>query len=376
MRVSIDFKKHRSILINNAKKAGYNAVAAFQPENLYYTTGFWGEAVAICTDDRLALIVPKLEVLRAEDTSRGCDIIPSDRGNDFVKNILENIRDKKKLCIDKSDSFTLNYIQKELGRKNVDVNNEVFLQTRAIKDRQELRRISRCAQIIDTLYEICKDEIRVGMSEQELQAKLIYEGMKKGTNPSSYGATLNPLIVASGPNSSRPHAEVSNRKFQTGDVIVVDLTLRYDCYIADATRTFILGKASNLVKKLYDVVRDSQDAGIIAVERGVTCGQVDLACRARMDSYGRNYSRLFIHSTGHGIGLDVHEKPWVRSKSQEILRKGMAITIEPGVYLQGKFGIRIEDSLIVGDGDPVKKGNKKIKVKNLNHFTKEMLEIG
>jgi Xaa-Pro aminopeptidase len=94
-----------------------------------------------------------------------------------------------------------------------------------------------------------------------------------------------------------------------------------------------------------------------------------------MDSHGRNYSRYFIHSTGHGIGLDVHEKPWVRSKSQEILLKGMAITIEPGVYLHGKFGIRIEDSLVVANDDPIEIGDKKIKVTNLNHFTKEMLEI-
>lgn len=376
MKGSIDFKKHRSVLIDNARNAGYNAVAAFQPENIYYTTGFWGEAVAICTNDRLRLIVPKLEVQRAEDTSSGCDIIPSDRGEDLVKKILENIKDKKKICVDQSDYFTLNYIQKELGRKNIDVSNEVFLQTRAIKDKQEILRISKCAQIIDTLYEICRDEIRVGMSEQELQAKLVYEAMIRGANPSSYGATLNPLIIASGPNSSRPHAEVSNRKFLRGDVIVVDLTLRYHCYIADATRTFILGKASNSIKKLYDLVRDSQEAGIMAVHRGATCGHVDLACRARMDSHGRNYSRYFIHSTGHGIGLDVHEKPWVRSKSQEILRKGMAITIEPGVYLHGKFGIRIEDSLVVANDDPIGIGDKKIKVTNLNHFTKEMLEIG
>ena len=372
--MSIDFKRHRLNLIDNAKKAGYDSVVAFQPENIYYTTGFWGEAVAVCTKDHLGLIVPKLEVQRAEDTSRDCDIIPSDRGEDLMKKVLENIN-KKKLCLDNGDYSILNYIQKKLGRENVDISNEVFLQTREIKDQQELRLISRCAQVIDNLYEICKDEIRVGMSEQELQAKLIYEGMKSGTNPSSYKATLNPLIIASGPNSSKPHAEVSNRKFLRGDIIVVDLTLRYNCYIADATRTFILGRASKLVKKLYHIVKDSQEAGISAVDGGATCGEVDMTCRARMDSYGRSYSRYFIHSTGHGIGLDVHEKPWIRRNNHEKLRKGMAITIEPGVYLDGKFGIRIEDSLVV-NGDPIKKGEKRIKVTNLNHFTKEMLEIG
>jgi Xaa-Pro aminopeptidase/Xaa-Pro dipeptidase len=212
------------------------------------------------------------------------------------------------------------------------------------------------------------------MSEQELEAKLLFEGMKMGATPSSYKATLNPLIIASGHNSAKPHAEVSRRKLASGDVIIVDLTLRYNCYVADATRTFVVGQTSSKVKKLYNIVRASQEAGINVVKEGVSCGTIDNICRTYMNRED-NYSKYFVHSTGHGIGLDVHEKPWIRKNSKERLQSNMVITIEPGIYLRGNFGIRIEDSLIVKRRS-AKKREEEFDVSNLNKFTKDMLEIG
>jgi Xaa-Pro aminopeptidase len=191
--------------------------------------------------------------------------------------------------------------------------------------------------------------------------------MKLGANPPSYRSTLNPLIIAGGPNSSLPHAEVSNRQFMKGDVIIVDLTLRYDGYIADATRTFVLVSATSEMKKVYEVVKQSQQAGINAVNEGSICGNVDAACRNVISKSG--YAKYFIHSTGHGIGLDVHEPPWLRIKNQEILKANMSVTIEPGIYLRDKFGVRIEDSIIVNGYD---NGN----VMNLNTFTKDLIVLG
>jgi Xaa-Pro aminopeptidase/Xaa-Pro dipeptidase len=190
--------------------------------------------------------------------------------------------------------------------------------------------------------------------------------MKMGATPPSYRSTLNPLIIAGGPNSALPHAEVSDRKFMKGDMIVVDLTLRYSGYIADATRTFALVSATSEMKKIYDIVKQSHQAGINAVNDGSICADVDTACRNVIEKCG--YAKYFIHSTGHGIGLDVHEPPWLRIKNQEVLKTNMAITIEPGIYLKDKFGVRIEDSIIVNAYD---NGN----VMNLNTFTKDLIVL-
>ena len=358
-------KQHRLNLLEHANKFGCNVIAAFQPENIFYLTGFWGEGIAICTESVTTLLAPKLEVGRALQESKECDVISTERGDDLIYSFVSKV-EKKMICTDCSDHAIIRRIQDEIGTKSFIVNVEPFFLTRIIKDEEEIEMIEMAAKILDTLYRICTDEIKVGLSERELQARLLFEGMKLGTHPTSYKTSLNPFIIAGGPNGALPHAQVSDRKFIKGDTIIVDLTLRYNGYIADATRTFVLGTATSEIRKIYDVVKKSQQAGLNALHSNVMCGQVDAICRRIISEEG--YSEYFIHSTGHGIGLDVHEPPWLRLKNEERLKANMALTIEPGIYLQGKFGIRIEDSVIVGsqlDGG----------VRILNGFTKDLIEL-
>ena len=178
-----------------------------------------------------------------------------------------------------------------------------------------------------------------------------------------YRSTLNPLIIAGGPNGSLPHAQVTNRKFKSGDLIVVDLTLRYKGYVSDCTRTFALGKISKEEKNVYEIVKNSQRIGLNAVKQRATCKSVDDACRKIINESG--YGEYFIHSTGHGIGLDVHELPTISTRSTTKLQNKMAITVEPGIYIPNKFGVRIEDSLIVKDNKPIL----------LHKFTKELVTL-
>jgi len=351
-------KARRSTILRHAREAGCNAVAAFEPENVFYLTGFWGEAIAICTDKGTKLIAPKLEYGRAEQTSVDCEVVSTERGSELVSTFVSQIKGSR-ACTDCSDYSTVESVRKQDG--DISVNTEPFFQTRRIKDAAEIRVISKASRILDKLYEICEDEIKAGLSERDLQAKLIYEAMKMGANPPSYKSTLNPLIVAGGPNGALPHAEVTDRKFRKGDMIVVDLTLRHAGYIADATRTFALGSATAEMKKVYGIVQESQKAGLAAAKSGATCGLVDAACRDLIAE--RGYEKFFIHSTGHGIGLDVHEPPWLRIKNAEVLKPNMAVTVEPGIYLENKFGVRIEDSIIVSDGRP----------QVLNRFTKDLV---
>jgi len=145
-------------------------------------------------------------------------------------------------------------------------------------------------------------------------------------------------------------------------MITVDLTLRYKGYVSDATRTFGLGSISKEAKNVYEIVKESQKAGLKAVRPQKTCASVDDVCRKIIDY--NNYGHYFIHSTGHGIGLDVHENPNISSTNKEKLKKDMAITVEPGIYIPKKFGVRIEDSLIVKDRAAV-----------MHEFTKDLIVI-
>lgn len=350
--------ERRSTILKYARQAGCNVVAAFEPENVFYLTGFWGEAIAVCTENGTKLIAPKLEYGRAEKTSIDCEVVPAERGSELISIFVSQIKDSK-ACTDCSDFLTVESVRRQGG--DISVNTEPFFQTRRIKDEVEIRIIAKASRILDRLYEICEDEITAGLSERDLQAKLIYEGMRMNANPPSYKSTLNPLIIAGGPNGALPHAEVTGRKFRKGDMIVVDLTLRHSGYIADATRTFALGSATVEMKKVHATVQESQKAGLDAAKAGTECGEVDAACRDLIAD--RGYEKLFIHSTGHGIGLDVHEPPWLRMKNDEVLQPNMAVTVEPGIYLENKFGVRIEDSIIVRNGRP----------RVLNRFTKDLL---
>ena len=358
-------ENRRRRLVQFAEKSlGCDAVAAFEPENVFYLTGFWGEAIAICTRDSTRFVAPKLEYGRALKDSSDCDVIPTERGSALVSAVVKELQASKRVCADCSDQTMLSLLGEKMDRSKITIDTEPFFAARRIKDEAEVQVISRASRILDNLYELCSDEIKVGVTERDLQAKLVYEGMRLGANPPSYKSTLNPLIIASGPNGALPHAEVSSRKVRKGDFIVVDLTLRHRGYIADATRTFCLGSPTQQMKEVYELVLDAQEAGLKAAMAGKSCGSVDSACRKIIEEGG--YGSQFIHSTGHGIGLDVHEPPWIRPNNQEPLAEAMAVTVEPGVYIEGKFGVRIEDSIVVrASGRP----------HVLNRFTKDLVTI-
>jgi Xaa-Pro aminopeptidase/Xaa-Pro dipeptidase len=235
-----------------------------------------------------------------------------------------------------------------------------FYRTREVKDESEITILKKASKILDDMYELCTKKIARGVRESELQAKLMAFAMEQDMFATGYHSTLNPLIIAGGPNGALPHAQVTNRKFANGDLIVVDLTLRYKGYVSDATRTFGLGKISNQAKEVYEIVKESQKLGLQAVRPNVSCKSVDDACRDHINL--NSYGKYFIHSTGHGIGLEVHEFPTISQKSTTILQKNMAITVEPGIYIPGKFGVRIEDSVIV-QKKPI----------NMHKFTKELV---
>ena len=336
-----------------------DTLVTFEPENLFYLTGFWGEAIGVLENGgQTTIISPELEAGRAREESINCDIITSQRGG--LVSTLGSTLNKKKVCVDSQNCGQISLLKKSIPR--LKQSSKPFHDARIIKDSDEIRILKKASSVIDQMFDLCIQTIKKGRRESELQAILMAFANVNDLFDTGYRATLNPLIIASGKNSSLPHAQVTKRKFADGDMITVDLTLRYKGYVSDSTRTFGLGSISKEARTVYEIVKESQKAGLKAVRPQKTCASVDDACRKIIEEY--SYGPHFIHSTGHGIGLDVHENPSISGKSKEKLKKDMAITVEPGIYIPKRFGVRIEDSLIVKDRATV-----------MHKFTKDLIVI-
>lgn len=323
-------------------------------------TGFWGEAIGILEKGgNTTIIAPELEVGRAKEESRNCNVITGQRGIGLISTLVSKIK-KNKVCTDCNDFSIMTSLKKSIPK--IKSSTEPFYNSRIIKDENEIKLLKKGSKIIDEMFEICSKKMKVGQKESELQAILMSHAMEQQMFDTGYKSTLNPLIIAGGPNGALPHAQVTQRKFRKGDLVVVDLTLRYKGYVSDSTRTFAIGKISQQATEAYEIVKESQRLGLKAVKPNVKCKAVDSACRKYIEE--KNYGKYFIHSTGHGIGLEVHEVPTVSYQSETLLKENMAITVEPGIYISNKFGIRIEDSLIVKQKPIV-----------MHKFTKDLVTI-
>jgi len=183
-----------------------------------------------------------------------------------------------------------------------------------------------------------------GTTEGEVAAELDHLMRRRGASGSAFDT-----IVAAGENSALPHARPGPRRIEPGDLVVIDFGAIIDGYRSDMTRTVCVGEPRAPGGRVYEVVRASQQAGVEAVADGVSCKQVDAVCREIIEEAG--WGEAFLHSTGHGVGLDIHEAPSLSSRSDEVLAAGEVVTVEPGIYLAGTGGVRIEDTVVVtGDG--------------------------
>jgi len=353
-------KERRKNLIKFTKRIDCDTLVTFEPENLFYLTGFWGEAIGILEKGgNTTIIAPELEVGRAKEESENCNVITGQRGVGLISSLVTKIK-KNKVCTDCNDFSIMTSLKKSIPK--IKSSNEPFYNSRIIKDEKEIKILKKGSKIIDEMFEICSKKMKVGQKESEIQAILMAYAMEQQMFDTGYKSTLNPLIIAGGPNGALPHAQVTQRKFRKGDLVVVDLTLRYKGYVSDSTRTFAIGKISQQASEAYEIVKESQKLGLKAVKPNVNCKDVDFTCRKYIED--KNYGKYFIHSTGHGIGLEVHEVPTVSYQSETLLKENMAITVEPGIYIPNKFGIRIEDSLIVKQKPIV-----------MHKFTKDLVTI-
>ena len=216
----------------------------------------------------------------------------------------------------------------------------VVEELRAVKDPAELARIEAAAAVTDEALEEIRPRLRAGTSEIEIQRGIDDAIRARGATGPAYDT-----IVASGPNSARPHARPTDRELAPGDLLIIDAGAVVDGYRSDMTRTFVVGRPSAEKADMIELVTRAQAAGVAVVRPGAEASAVDEACRSVIAEAG--LGDAFVHGTGHGVGLDIHELPRVRSGATAILRPGHVLTVEPGVYLAGVGGVRVEDSVVV-----------------------------
>jgi Xaa-Pro aminopeptidase len=283
-------------------------------------------------------LVPKLEAdaLAAESPTLE-QVIWSD-GDDAFTRLAERLGLERRPSLRVGEGFRAGPLLAMAARTRCQTATALLEPLRAIKDAEEIRHLVEAGRHADQVVLEIVEFMRPGMTEREV-ARFAFERFE------ALGDTDPWAIVASGPHGALPHHMTSGRRLAEGEVVVVDVGASTEGYASDITRTFWLGAPPPEAERVYAVVDEARAAGIAAVRAGVETGAVDRAAREVIERAG--YGEFFTHRTGHGLGLEIHEPPYIVGGTHELLRAGMAHTVEPGIYLPGRFGIRLEDSVIV-----------------------------
>ena len=221
--------------------------------------------------------------------------------------------------------------------------NDLISSLRLCKSPEEVDLMKKAAMLADQAILAGVEACKPGVSEKDVADTISSYFRRNGADEVSF------VLVASGPNGAFPHHEVSDRVLKAGDVVILDIGAMLNNYQSDITRVVSLGEPSDEVLKVYEIVRAANEAGRNAARAGALAKDVDMAARDVITKAG--YGPNYLHRTGHGIGLEVHEGPWITSTSETVLKPGMAFSVEPGIYLQGRFGIRIEDIVVTTEGE-------------------------
>ncbi|RLE81557.1 MAG: aminopeptidase P family protein [Thermoprotei archaeon] len=343
-----------SKLREKMKQKGVNLCIITGPSNVYYFTGFDSGTLIVPLDGEPLLLVSRLEYTRALDYS-------------YVKNIvayspyLKEKAEGEKVIFKKRSEIVLDIVRdlkkgvvacypgdlRELSSQKEKIPDVEFKDAtplvsalREIKSPTEIEIIRKASEITGKALEVALESLKEGVREIDIVAEVLYVFSKHEAYPAF------PPIVASGPNSAYPHAKPGRRRIEKGDFVVIDIGAKYMGYCADMTRTVIIGEPSEKQKRIFEAVIEAQERALGVLREGASAIGVDNVARDVIRKYG--YAPYFNHSLGHGVGLDVHESPTLApSDKDKILKEGMVVTVEPGVYIHRYGGVRIEDTVLV-----------------------------
>ncbi|MDL2225257.1 Xaa-Pro peptidase family protein [Eubacteriales bacterium OttesenSCG-928-M02] len=335
-------------LCNTFDELGIDAMLIASPENRQYMSGFTGSNGILFIHKQTQMLVTDFRYkTQAALQAVGYEVIVTSQFLSMFGSIKEAC-DKlgvKKLGFE-ADKMTVAWAddaQKDLSGIELVKCPYSVDKLRQLKSQEEINCIQRAQTITDLAYQNALPYIRRGMTEYEI-ATLVCGYMAKCGCKTSFN-----MIAASGPNSAMPHAVISDRVLQDGDFLTMDFGCRYNGYCSDMTRTVAIGTPSEEMVKVYNIVLEAQLKAMELIKPGVNCWDVDNAARSHISDNG--YGDFFGHGLGHSIGLANHEEPRFSTECREVLEEGICISVEPGIYLPGKFGVRIEDIVhVMADG--------------------------
>nr|MDO8082221.1 Xaa-Pro peptidase family protein [Candidatus Freyarchaeota archaeon] len=324
-----------------------DALVLFKPENIFYLSSFFSTSfmyLFIPRDDTPIAVVSQLEFEAAKSTIKDFSILEAKKQEDFEKTFSNLQKDLKIKKLGFEEDFLTVNVKEKLEKNSeafdfVPVSN-IIKKLRSIKSRSEIETIQKAVKITDVGVKRAIEAITPGVKEYEVAAEAEYVMRKMGSSGTSFET-----IIASGYRSAFPHASCSDRKLENGDLVVIDLGVRYKNYCSDISRTRTVGSPSSKQERLFQTVLNAQQKALEIIRPGVKASEVDEVARGLIKKEG--YGDFFVHSFGHGIGIEVHEYPSISSNSTDIIEAGMVFTAEPGVYIPDFGGCRIEDMVLV-----------------------------
>ncbi|UOY89776.1 M24 family metallopeptidase [Bacillus glycinifermentans] len=327
--------------------------------NLRYITGFTGSAgLAVISEDKAVFITDFRYTEQAKQQIKGFEII--EHTGSIIKKAADAIKEMGLNKIgfeqDKMTYGTYAAYKDLLGPAELVPVSESVEKLRLIKSSEEIKILKEAAKIADDAFSHILTVIKPGMTEISIANELEFYMRSQGADHSSFD-----MIVASGVRSSLPHGVASDKTVEKGDFVTLDFGAYYKGYCSDITRTIAVGEPSDELKGIYQTVFEAQAFGMQNIRPGITGKQADAYTRDHIASKG--YGDYFGHSTGHGLGMEVHEGPALSVRSDQLLEKGMVVTVEPGIYIPGKGGVRIEDDIVLTEG-----GNE-----SLTHSAKDLI---
>ncbi|OPY84427.1 MAG: putative peptidase [Syntrophus sp. PtaU1.Bin208] len=310
--------------------------------NIRYLTGFSGsDGVLVIRPQSAILLVDGRYVTQAQEEAKGTDLYHYQDKVAGIEAVLEP-KDGDMIGFEAS-AVSYEFYQKLADRfrkERLKPLSEELNDLRAVKDDDEISCLRRAAELSGGVLESVSRMILPGISERDLALEIDFGAKRAGAEKMAFET-----IVASGVNAALPHAKPGRKILEYGDLIVVDYGVVSEGYCSDETCTFCLGFADDRKREIYARVKEAHDQALEAIRPGVPCSRIDQIARSCLAKYGLD--GYFTHGTGHGVGLEVHEAPRIAKNSDAILVEGMVVTIEPGVYIPGQWGIRIEDTVLV-----------------------------
>lgn len=346
---SIDYSARVDAVRRQLANSRVDLLAVSPSDDTRYLLGFSPVAderpcYLLVTPGRAVYVVPELNA----DQARAHTSIPviswadAHGPDDALTQAFRELGDQDYRTVAVDDTMRADFLlrlQKLMPNARYTVGSEVIGRLRQRKSSQEIALMRASAKTADNALLAAVQAIRPGVTEMEVAEAAAREFRRQGVEEVSF------TIVASGPNGAFPHHYTSKRVIEEGDSVIIDLAATLDGYSSDVTRTAFVGTPTEEWKKVYSTVLEANQNAEAVVRPGIKAREVDIAARSTIERAG--YGQYFLHRTGHGIGLNVHEPPWITSESDIVLEEGMAFSIEPGVYLPGRFGVRIENIVVV-----------------------------